>query len=388
MTSGSSYIPYGRQSINADDVKAVVRCLKSSYLTQGPKPEEFEESIKKATGAPHAVAVASGTAALHLAVLGMNLKPDDEVITTPITFLATSNCVLYAGAKPIFADVDPQTGNLDLNAAAEKINRRTKGIIVTHFAGQPADLSGFSKLCRKHNLFLIEDAAHALGAVYHGSSVGNGQWSDAAIWSFHPVKHITTAEGGALTTSNKKQADLWRRLRTHGVTREPALLSRKSPGRWYYEMLELGFHYRMTDLQAALGISQIAKLKDFISRRREIAAYYRRLLSDCPLLGLPPEISATEHAYHLFPVRLLTARLRQHKSAIFEEMHAAGIGLQVHYIPIPQQPYYRSLGYSMRDLPIAAQYYDAELSLPMYPSMTDFQVTKVVKNLKRIINQY
>lgn len=387
MSSKKSFIPYGKQHLSKNDIRAVVECLKSEFLTQGPQIQNFEKKITEKTGVKFAVTVSNGTAALHLLALALGLKKGDEVITTPISFLATSNSLLYAGLKPVFADVNPKNGNLTVETVKKKITKKTKAIFLTHLAGNPCDMKGFSKLAKMHKLILVEDSAHAFGAHYENKPVGNCRYSDATILSFHPVKHITTGEGGAVLTNNQELAEKITRLRSHGVTRDPKRLE-SNHGRWYYEMQELGFNYRMTDIQAALGISQIGRLDSFINARRGIAALYQKLFKGMPGIALPGDSKDGRHAYHIFPVRLSSDKLRAAKKQIFEDLFNEGVGAQVHYIPIASQPYYRKLGYSMKGLEGAQLYYDSTLSLPIFPALTEKQAKQVAGIFKKIIQRY
>lgn len=382
-----AFIPYGRQTLTSQDIQAVVRCLKSDYLTQGPAVPAFEKQLAKKAGAKYAVAVANGTAALHILAQALNLKSGSEVVTTPISFLATSNCLLYAGLKPVFADTDSVTGNLIPELVEKKITQKTSAIFLTHLAGRPCDMRAFSKLAKKYKLVLIEDAAHALGAEYEDRPVGDCRYSRAAIFSFHPVKHITTGEGGAVVTNDAELAGRMGMLRTHGVTRDPKILV-SNPGRWHYEMQLLGFNYRLTDMQAALGLSQLEQLDRFIAARRAIAKRYEQLLREAPGIGVISESKREKHAYHLCPVRLLTKRLKAHKKEIFDDLAAAGVGVQVHYIPIPSQPYYRGLGYSMKGLSGAQEYFESVVSLPVYPLLKRAEQDYVVKVLKQVVSKY
>lgn len=382
-----AFIPYGRQTLTAQDVQSVVRCLKSNYLTQGPAVPFFEKQLAKKVSAKHAVAVANGTAALHVLALALNLKPGSEVVTTPMSFLATSNCLLYAGLKPIFADTDPVTGNLTADQAEKKITRNTSAIFLTHLAGRPCDMQSFAKLAKKYHLVLIEDAAHALGAKYENRPIGDCRYSKAAIFSFHPVKHITTGEGGAVVTNDAELAGRMTALRTHGVTRDPRRLV-SNPGRWHYEMHDLGFNYRLTDIQAVLGSSQLRKLSRFVTARRVIAKRYDKLLKNVSGIAVVPESAKEKHAYHLYPIRLLAKQLKFHKKEIFDDLASAGIGVQVHYIPIPSQPYYCNLGYSMKGLPGAQKYFEGTVSLPVYPLLKSSEQEYVIKVFKQVVSKY
>lgn len=387
MKLATKRIPYGKQWIGREEILAVTRVLRSDFLTQGPLVAEFEEMLAKKVGSKYAVAVANGTAALHLAAIAVGLKSGDEVVTTPISFLATSNAVLYVGAKPVFADIDSETQCIDPNEIEKAITPRTKAIFFTDFAGHPAALKRIHAISKKHRLAVIEDAAHALGAIYDGSKIGACRYADMTIFSFHPVKHITTGEGGAITTNNKALYERLCALRTHGVTRDPKRLITRNVGAWYYEMQELGFNYRLTEIQAALGIEQLKKLDRFVARRRAIANQYRKAFADLDGVLTPVEQSKCLHVYHLFVIRL-RGRLVEERKALFEELQKRGIGVQVHYIPIPAQPYYRTLGYRGDALPKARAYYESAISLPMFPKMTNSEVAFVIKTVKHVIHLY
>ena len=367
-------IPYGRQSLDAADLAAVARVLKGDWLTQGPAINAFEEALARYCGAKNAVACSNGTAALHLACLAAGLKEGDEAITTPITFAATANAVLYCGAKPVFADVQPDTLNLDPKLAAKAVTRRTKALLAVHFGGQPADLSELGALAKRRNLVFIEDAAHALGARQDGERIGSCKYSDMATMSFHPVKHITTGEGGAILTNRKDLYDRLRMLRTHGITRDPGLLE-ADEGPWYYEMHALGFNYRITDFQCALGLTQLAKLPAFIKRRRAIAAEYDRAFRGMEELEPIRERRGNEGAYHLYVVRL---RRPEWRRPFYEALQARGLQPNVHYIPVHRLPYYRKRGYAEVSLPIAEDYYSRAVTLPLFPSMTALMVKRVI----------
>jgi UDP-4-amino-4,6-dideoxy-N-acetyl-beta-L-altrosamine transaminase len=380
-------IPYSRQWVGEEEIEAVVSVLKSSFITQGPTVGEFEASFAKAVGARYAVAVSNGTAALHLSALALELKEGDEVITTPISFVATANAILYSGAKPVFADIEPTFLNIDPKEVAKKITRKTKAIFVVHLAGHPAHLEALSGLCKQHQIQMIEDCCHALGAQYQGKPIGNGGYSAASIFSFHPVKHITTGEGGMITTNDKKFYDRLCNLRNHGLTRDPDVLQEKCEGPWYYEMQNLGFNYRMTDIQAALGMSQLEKLDGFVNRRREIAGRYLRAWEDLDGVLLPNEQEGCLHSYHLFVLRLKSDSLRLRRREIFETLKKNGVGVQVHYIPIPRQPYYRDLGYRAKEYPRAEDYYESAISVPIFPKMSDEDVDFVIDIVKKVLGK-
>ena len=373
--SQPNFIPYGRQSIDEDDIKQAVEVLRSDWITQGPKVKEFEDALCKYTGAKYAVCISSGTAALHIACLAAGIKKGDEVITSPITFVASANCILYCGGRPVFADIQEDTVNIDPEEIEKKITKRTRAIIPVHFSGCPCDLQEIHSVARKHDLIVIEDAAHALGAEYKGSKIGSCRYSDMAIFSFHPVKSITTGEGGAVLTNRK---DLYERLllfRNHGITKDEDKL-RKSDGPWYYEMHELGFNYRITDFQCALGISQLKKLDTFIQRRRDIVRMYDKELAKIEEIELPIEGRNTKSAWHLYVIRIKNKRLRIKESGLratrdemFNYLRKKGIGVHVHYIPVYLHPYYQGLGYGKGSCPIAEDYYNRAMTLPLYPKI-------------------
>ncbi len=376
------FLPYGRQDIDEADIAAVVEVLKSDWLTQGPTGERFEKAFAEFCGARFAVAVSSGTAALHLAALAAGFGPGDEVVTSPITFVATANAVVYTGARPVFADIDPDTANLDPGAAAARITPRTRALMPVHFAGQPADMAAFSRLAEKNRLTIIEDAAHALGATYEVDGrtfkVGSCAHSRMTIFSCHPVKHIATGEGGVITTNDKDLAERLKRLRTHGITRNPELLTR-SEGPWYYEMQELGFNYRLTDIQAALGLSQLKKADRFIARRRALAARYNEAFGDIPAIMPLVQKNGTDSSWHLYVIRIRGLERR----AFFTALRAAGLGVNVHYIPVHLQPWYRkNLGSGPGALPVAETYYREAVSLPLFPALSDAESERVVETVR------
>ena len=372
-------IPYGRQWVDASDIREVIKVLKSDWLTQGPKIKEFEDDLCKYTGAKYAVAVSSGTAALHIACLAADIKRGDEVITSPITFVASANSILYCGGKPVFADIQKDTVNIDPEEIKKKISPETKAIIPVHFAGHPCDLEEVKEIAEKHNLLIIEDAAHALGAEYKKSKIGSCKYSDMTIFSFHPVKHITTGEGGAVLTNQK---DLYQRLllfRNHGITRKKEKMA-SYDGPWYYEMQKLGFNYRITDLQCALGINQLKKLEKYIERRRELVSIYDKELSKIDKIILPVEKPYVKSSWHIYYIRLKNASKRR---LIFEELQKSGIGVQVHYIPVYLQPYYqKNFGYKVGDYPKAEDYYQSTITLPLYPKMMNSEIQYVINILK------
>ncbi len=365
---------YGKQSLDIKDYYSVLATLRTPFLTQGPKVKEFEEKICEYTGAKYCVAVANGTAALHIAMLATEIKPDQEAITTPITFLASANCILYAGATVKFADIEPETANINPNEIAKQINSKTKAIIPVHFAGQSCDMEKINDIIKKskftQKIYIIEDAAHAIGSEYKNTKVGSCKYSDMTIFSFHPVKTITTGEGGAITTNNE---DLYKKLlalRSHGMYKEGNMAKT-----WEYEMRYLGYNYRLTDIQAALGVSQIEKLNKFKKRRRAIVDYYNKYL------GLPHLIEKdySNACFHLYPVMV------RNREEFYTKAKEAGLNLQVHYIPVHTQPYYRNLGFKEGDYPNAEIYYKKCISLPLYPSLTDNDLKEIVKRIKGLL---
>lgn len=375
-------IPYGHQWVDKDDIREIIRVLKSDWLTQGPKVKEFEDALCKYTGARYGVVVSSGTAALHIACLAAGIEPGDEVITSPVTFVASANCVLYCGATPLFADIQEYTVNIEPDNIRKRINQKTKAIIPVHFAGHPCDLEEIREIAEKQNLLVIEDASHALGAEYKNLKIGSCNYSDMTIFSFHPVKLITTGEGGAVLTNRE---DLYKRLllfRNHGITKDDEKII-KLDGPWYYEMQELGFNYRLTDIQSAMGISQLKKLDKFIQRRREIVSIYNKELSGINKIILPIEKPYVRSSWHIYCIRLKDYGRRK---MIFEKLLKHGLGVQVHYIPVHLQPYYREkFGYKEGDYPGAEDYYRSTITLPIYPKMTNDEIQYVVDILKREI---
>ena len=368
------FIPYGRQSINEQDIEAVVNVLKSDYLTTGPKIAEFERKVADYTGAKYAVAIANGTAALHAACYAAGIGEGDEVITTPITFAASSNCVLYCGGTPVFADINPETYNISSVDIERKITSKTKAIIAVHFTGQPCEMDQIHEIADKHNLIVIEDGAHALGAVYKGKRVGT--LSDMTTFSFHPVKHITTGEGGMILTDNPKLYERLKIFRTHGITREENLLT-KNDGPWYYEQRDLGFNYRITDIQCALGTSQMDRLPGFLEKRKKIAEQYNEAFAGNNQIQLPYQKEGCDNAWHLYVIRVKNGNRKE----VFEKLRAAGIGVNVHYIPVYQHPYYRSHGYAQVVCPNAEEYYKECISLPMYPDLKEEEQEYVIKKV-------
>jgi UDP-4-amino-4,6-dideoxy-N-acetyl-beta-L-altrosamine transaminase len=378
-------LPYGHQSIDEADIQAVVEILRSDWLTTGPRVAEFEEAFATRTGARHAVSFSSGTAALHAAAFTAGLKAGDEAITSPLTFVATANCVLYQGAVPIFADVSPDTLNLDPEKAAARITCRTRAILPVDYAGHPADLDPVLELAERHGLVVIEDASHALGAEYKGRQVGS--LSHMTVFSFHPVKHITTGEGGMVTTDNAKFAETLRRFRNHGISSDAR--QRQSAGQWHYEMVSLGFNYRLTDIACALGSQQLKKLEANLAQRRKIAERYTAAFREIPKLVLPAVRQNANPAWHLFPIRLDGVKLKAERAQVFRALRAENIGVNVHYIPVHRHPYYSErFGYRGGEYPVAEDAYERLISLPMFHGMSDQDVEDVIRAVDKVISHF
>ena len=375
-------IPYGRQSISEDDINAVIEVLRSDFLTQGPMVPEFEKIIAGYCGASHAVAVNSATSALHSACLALGVGPGDVVWTTPITFVASANCARYCGADVDFVDIDPRTYNMSVQRLAEKLeqakanNRLPKVVIPVHLAGQPCEMKDIHALSKKYGFRIIEDASHAIGGSYQGGKVGNCQFSDITVFSFHPVKIITTGEGGMAVTNDLELVKVMARLRSHGVTRYASEMTHAPDGPWYYQQIELGFNYRMTELQAALGVSQMKRLDDFVAKRHAIAARYDKLLAKSQIVT-PWQHPDTYSGLHLYIVRVPAENHR----ALFENLRAGGVGVNLHYIPVYRQPYYERMGFKREAYPESERYYAEAISLPMYPGLTQEQQDEVVRQL-------
>lgn len=361
---------YGKQNISTQDIFEVIKVLKSPYLTCGPKVKEFEQAICDYTGAKYCVAVNSATSGLHIAMLAAGVKEGDEVITSPMTFLASANCARYCGANVKFADVEKDTANISPEEIKKHISSNTKAIVPVHFAGQSCNMEEIQKIAKENNLFVIEDAAHAIGSNYKDSKVGSCKYSDMTVFSFHPVKTITTAEGGAVTTNNE---ELYKRLcafRSHGMHKDGEMVNT-----WEYEMRELGYNYRMTDVQAALGVSQLKRLDKFKKRRREIVKFYNENLGISHLI----EKDFSEACFHLYPI------LVENRAEFYKKAKEVGLNLQVHYIPVHTQPYYRELGYKWGDYPNAEDYYKHCISLPLYPDLKDSDLKEIIKRIKNIL---
>jgi UDP-4-amino-4,6-dideoxy-N-acetyl-beta-L-altrosamine transaminase len=394
MSSENKKYSYGKQFIDDDDIQAVIDVLKSDWLTQGPTVVEFERTLSNKFNATYTSAVSNGTAGLHLIGLALGWSKEDVVITSPITFLASANCILYCGATPDFVDIDPESYTIDINKLEDKIKfyrskgKNIKGVVAVDFAGHPCDWKALKYLADKYNFQLVNDNCHALGASYDGDTGYASAFADMVNLSFHPVKHITTGEGGAILTNNAALDEKVKILRTHGMTKNENLLE-KNDGPWYYEMHTPGFNYRITDFQCALGISQLKKLDNFLSARRKIAHYYDTLFANDERFILPVSKSNVIHAYHLYPLQILFNKINCSKNELFLKMKMKNIFCQVHYIPVHLQPYYRKIfGFKDGDFPVAEQFYLNEISIPLYPSLEIEDVEYIVKTLKEAINHY
>lgn len=377
MKKRTDFLPYSTQQISDEDIKTVIETLKSPYLTTGPKVSEFETVVADYVGATYAVAFSNGTAALHAACYAAGITQGDEVITTPITFAASANCVRYMGGEVIFADIDEETYNLDSKEVEKKITSKTKAIIPVDFTGQPVDIDAFMELGKKHNVVIIEDGAHSLGASYKKRKVG--ATADMTMFSFHPVKPITTGEGGMIVTNNRTYYEKLRLFRGHGITQTAYA---KEQGDWYYEMTDLGYNYRMTDIQAALGISQMNRLDEFIEKRQELANLYTEKINQLPTLKAPNQLADTKSGWHLYSVQLDEVALGKTRKEVFEDLRNANIGVHVHYIPVYWHPYYQELGYKKGICPKAEQWYERALTLPLHPQMNDADVDFVLSYFK------
>lgn len=383
-------IPYGKQDINQCDIDAVVEVLKSDFLTQGPMVPQFEQTVANYVGAKHALAMNSATSALHVACLALELGEGDWLWTSPITFVASANCGLYCGAKVDFVDIDPRTYNMSLHALEQKlIDAEREGIlpkivIPVHLCGQPCDMRAIHELSHRFGFRIIEDASHAIGGKYQGEPIGNSHYSDITIFSFHPVKIITTAEGGMALTNDAELANRMSLLRSHGITRDPAQMTHESDGPWYYQQIELGFNYRMTELQAALGVSQMDRLDDYVSRRHVQARRYDEQLADLPVT-LPWQHPDSYSGLHLYVIRLKLDQIGQTHRDVFDALREQGIGVNLHYIPVHTQPYYQRMGFKPGDFPEAERYYTEAISLPLFPTMREEQQDQVVAALKRAL---
>ncbi|WP_292823113.1 UDP-4-amino-4,6-dideoxy-N-acetyl-beta-L-altrosamine transaminase [Nostoc sp. JL33] len=383
----SDYIPYGRQDISQQDIDAVIEVLRSDWITQGPAIDRFEQAVANYCGTKYAVAVSSATAALHIACLAAGLGQGDILWTSPNTFVASANCGLYCGAKVDFVDIDLNTYNLSVDelehklTGAEKQGCLPKVLIPVHFAGQSCEMEQIAALSQRYGFKIIEDASHAIGGSYQGQPIGSCQFSDMAVFSFHPVKIITTGEGGMVLTNHEELYQRLIRLRSHGITRNPDLMQAESHGSWYYQQLELGFNYRMTDIQAALGTSQMQRLDEFVERRCFLANRYNQLLQDLPLM-LPWQHPDSESSWHLYVIRLKRDKINKTHRQVFEELHSVGIGVNLHYIPVHLQPYYRKFGFKLGDFPQVEKYYEEAITIPLYYGLNEQSQYKVVASLK------
>lgn len=377
---------YGHQYIDDADIQAVVEVLKSDYLTCGPKISELEEKLCKVTGAEYAVVCSNGTAALHIAAMAAGVGEGDEVITTPITFAASANCALYCGARPVFADIDPETYNIDPARVEAAITPRTKAVVAVDYTGQSVALDPLRKICKEHNLVLIEDGAHVIGTKYEGKP--NGSISDMTTFSFHPVKTVTGGEGGAVLTNDEKLYQKLLLYRAHGITRNPELMAHEPDGPWYYEMVDMGYNYRMTDMQAALIISQLDKLEMFSKRRKEIVARYNEAFAKLPQISVQKEIPESDTTRHLYILRIVPEKLKINRRQFFDALAAENICCNVHYIPTYYFPYYEKLGYQRGICPNAEKLYEEIISLPLYYAMSDEDVESVIHGVQKLAEYY
>jgi len=374
-------LPYGKHDINQADIDSVVNVLQSDFLTQGPQVPLFEEAVSNYCGSQHGVAVNSATSALHIACLALSLGKGDYFWTSPNSFVASANCGLYCGAKVDFVDIDEKTYNMSVVELEKKLiqakkdNKLPKIVIPVHFAGQSCDMKKIYSLGKEYGFSIIEDASHAIGGKYLDKPVGGCQYSDITVFSFHPVKIITTAEGGLATTNSRELSEKMQMLRSHGITRNPSLMNKESEGEWYYQQIDLGFNYRMTELQAALGISQIQRLDDFVIRRNALGERYDKLLDGMALVK-PSQFEDSSSAMHLYPIKV------DNRGEIFKKLREGGVGVSVHYIPIHMQPYYKSLGFKSADFPVSEDYYNRAVSIPLFAKMTENQQDKVIKCLR------
>lgn len=383
-------IPYGRQDIAQADIDAVVEVLRSDFLTQGPVVPRFEKAVAEYCGAGHAIAVNSATSALHIACLALDLGPGDWLWTSPITFVASANCGLYCGAKVDFVDIDPRTYNLCPQAlerklvVAEREGRLPKVVVPVHLCGQPSAMAAIHALGQRYGFAIIEDASHAIGGRYQDAPIGDCRYSDVTVFSFHPVKVVTSAEGGMALTNNARLAERMALLRSHGITRDPALMTHEPDGPWYYQQVDLGFNYRMTELQGALGLSQMVRLNEFVARRHVLARRYDEMLQSLPIIT-PWQHPDGYSGLHLYVVRLQRNKSNRHHRDVFSAMREQGIGVNLHYIPVHTQPFYQRMGFKTGDFPQSEAYYEEAISLPMYPAMSEAQQDRVVEALTRAL---
>ena len=383
-------IPYGRQDITQADIDAVVGVLQSDFLTQGPMVPRFEQSVAQHVGASHALAVNSATSALHIACLALGLGPGDRLWTTPVTFVASANCGLYCGAEVDFVDIDPHTYNLCPQALERKLEQAAredklpKVLVAVHLCGQPCDMQAIHALAQRYDFKVIEDASHAIGGKYQGEFIGNGRYSDITVFSFHPVKIITTAEGGMALTNDAELANKMALLRSHGITRDPVQMTHEADGPWYYQQIELGFNYRMTELQAALGVTQMVRLDQYVARRHQLARRYDDLLTSLPVTT-PWQHPDSYSGLHLYVIRLQLDKISKTHRQVFEALRELGIGVNLHYIPVHTQPYYQRMGFQAGDFPEAESYYAEAISLPMFQTMSAEQQDTVVAALSKAL---
>lgn len=383
-------IPYGRQDITRSDIDAVVEVLQSDFLTQGPAVPRFEQAVADYCGSNHGVAVNSATSALHIACRAVGLAEGDWLWTTPITFVASANCGLYCGARVDFVDIDPQTYNLCPKKLAEKLeqakqeDRLPKVLVAVHLCGQPCDMQSIHALSRRYGFRVIEDASHAIGGKYRGEPLGNGRFSDVTVFSFHPVKIVTTGEGGMAVTNDADLAEKLAQLRSHGITRDPARMTHEPDGPWYYQQIDLGYNYRMTEMQAALGLSQLQRLDEYVDRRNELAKRYDRKLAELPVVA-PWQHPDSESGWHLYVIRLQLDKIKLSRRAVLQSLRDQGIGVNIHYIPVHTQPWYRAMGFEPGDYPQAERYYAEAISLPMFPTMNEAQQDQVVAALEELL---
>ena len=385
-------IPYGRQEITQADIDAVVGVLQSDFLTQGPMVSRFEQSVAQHVSARHALAVNSATSALHIACLALGLGPGDRLWTSPVTFVASANCGLYCGAQVDFVDIDPRTYNLCPKALAHKLEQAEregtlpKVVVPVHLCGQPCDMQAIHALAQRYGFKVIEDASHAIGGKYQGEFIGNGRYSDITVFSFHPVKIITTAEGGMTLTNDAELANKMALLRSHGITRDAAQMTHDPDGPWYYQQIDLGFNYRMTELQAALGVNQMTRLDDYVARRHELAARYDALLAGLPVTR-PWQHPDSYSGLHLYVIRLQLDQIAKTHRQVFDALREQGIGVNLHYIPVHTQPYYQLMGFKVGDFPEAERYYAEAISLPMFQTLSEAQQDQVVAALHETLSE-
>lgn len=383
-------IPYGRQHVTQSDIDFVVDVLKSDFLTQGPMVPMFENSVAQFAGVKYAFAVNSATSGLHIACLALDLGPGDYLWTTPNTFVATANCALYCGANVDFVDIDDRTYNLcplkleEKLIAAEKLGNLPKIVVPVHLTGQSCDMEAIYKLGQKYGFKIIEDASHAIGGYYKDQPIGNCRYSDITVFSFHPVKIITTGEGGMVVTNNDQLANRLGLLRSHGITRDSSMMTQPMDGPWYYQQVDLGYNYRLTDIQAALGVSQMSRLQSYVTRRHEIALSYNEMLADLPIT-LPWQHPDSYSAYHLYVIRLKLGKISASHLEVFEALRAKDILVNLHYIPVHLQPYYRQMGFKEGSFPEAERYYSEAISIPIYPGLKDVEINLVLDTLKESI---